>query len=446
MAGGNWISQNKKQPGVYINVVSQASPVASIGDRGIVTICEPLSWGPEGVVQEISAGDDYTPFIGYDQTAPQARFLNEIFTGTDHTNPPVKVLLYRPAGSGAAAATVTSGTLTATAKYKGLRGNDLSIAILDAGDETNFIVQTFLAGDLVNEQTVSDVSKLAANDWVIFSGTGAPVAAAGKPLAGGLDGTVSATNYSDYLTAIEPYTFHILIYDGTDDTVQRAVSVFIQRMRNSVGRKCQAVMAGIQSNTEAVISVQNGYVLNDGTEISAEQATWWVGGAEAGASYNQSLVFGVHPRAVNVAERYTSDQIDAYLDQGQIVLIEEFGAVKIVSDINTLTTFTPEKSADFALNQVVRTLDAIANDTYEEFSQNYIGRIQNNDAGRDLLKSWIVGYMNELQANGAIQDFSADDVTVSAGTALNSVVITLNIRPVAAVEKIYITVSLVDAA
>ena len=45
MAGGTWTSQNKVLPGTYINVKSQGSINANVGDRGVVAIAEPLSCG-----------------------------------------------------------------------------------------------------------------------------------------------------------------------------------------------------------------------------------------------------------------------------------------------------------------------------------------------------------------------------------------------------------------
>ena len=36
MAGGTWTSQNKKQPGVYINVKSSRKQAVNVGDRGVV--------------------------------------------------------------------------------------------------------------------------------------------------------------------------------------------------------------------------------------------------------------------------------------------------------------------------------------------------------------------------------------------------------------------------
>lgn len=445
MAGGNWTSQNKKQPGVYINVKSSMAQAVSVGDRGVVAICEPLSWGPEGEIMTINVGNDFTPYIGYDSTNDKALFLREIFKGSGHTKGPVKVMLYRPAITGAAKAAATIEPLTITAKYNGVRGNDISISIIaDPDNEGSFTVQTVVDGAMKHTQAGKTVADLLGNDWVVFSGTGDLAASAGTALTGGNDGTVSSAAYSAFLTALEPYIFNILIYDGADSTVQAAYVAFIKRMRDNLGKKCQAVMAGVESNSDAVISIKNGVVLSDGTTLTPQQTTWWVGGAEAGANYSESLVYAQYPDAVNVSPRLTASEVDEALDKGQIVFFEEFGSVKVVSDINTLTTYTPDKGEAFGLNQVIRTLDSIANDVYKNFSQNYIGKIQNNAAGRDLLKAWIVGYLNEIQANGGIQNFVADDVVVEAGDAINSVVITLAIQPVAAVEKIYITATLTD--
>lgn len=445
MSGGAWASQNKKQPGVYINVKSSMAQAVSVGDRGVVAICEPLSWGPEGEIMTINAGDDFTPFIGYDSTNSKALFLREIFKGSGHTSGPVQVMLYRPGTTGAAKATATIEPLTITAKHNGVRGNDISITVIaDPDNEGSFTVQTVVDGAMKHTQAGKTVADLQGNDWVIFSGTGDLEASAGTSLTGGIDGTVSSAAYSAFLTVLEPYTINILIYDGADSTVQAAYVAFIKRMRDNLGKKCQAVMAGIESDTDAVISVRNGVVLSDGTTLTPQQTTWWVGGAEAGANYSESLVYAQYPDAVNVSPRLTAAEIDEALSKGQIAFFEEFGSVKVVSDINTLTTYTPDKGEAFSLNQVIRTLDTIANDVYKNFSQNYIGKIQNNAAGRDLLKAWIVGYLNEIQANGGIQNFVADDVVVEAGEAINSVVITLAIQPVAAVEKIYITATLTD--
>lgn len=445
MAGGTWISQNKKQPGVYINVKSKMKQDSGIGDRGVVAICEPLSWGPEGEIMKVNAGDSFVPYIGYDETSRKSLFLREIFMGSDRTSGPVKVLLYRPEAMGAEKAKAVLGSLTATAKYNGVRGNDISIAVIANPDnELLFSVQTIVDGVIRDTQEVGNIEGLTSNAWVDFSGTGELSVTAGTVLTGGKDGTVAASAYSVFLEKLETFVFNILIYDGDEEIVKTAYMSFIKRMRDGLGKKCQAVMADTESNSDAIISVKNGVTLSDGTVITEQQATWWVGGAEAGANYNQSLVYAQHPGAVDALPRLTSSQMDLALSKGQIIFFEEFGEVKVMSDINTLTEYTPDKGEVFSLNQVIRTLDTISNDIYKNFSQNYIGKVQNNADGRSLIKAWIVGYLNEIQANGGIQGFESDDVSVSPGDAINAVVVGIEVQPVAAVEKIYITVTLTD--
>ena len=108
MAGGTWQTQNKVRPGVYINFQSEGGLGLSVGNRGVVTICEPMSWGPVGQVMTVQAGEDTTPYCGYPITAPQARFLQQIFLGTNRTAGAQTVYLYRPTATSSAQATSTS--------------------------------------------------------------------------------------------------------------------------------------------------------------------------------------------------------------------------------------------------------------------------------------------------------------------------------------------------
>ena len=89
MAGGIWQAQNKTIPGVYINVKSQPSVTANVGDKGIVAIAKALSWGPVGEVMEITPGTDVTPYIGYDISTEQAQFLREMMKGSVVTSGPM---------------------------------------------------------------------------------------------------------------------------------------------------------------------------------------------------------------------------------------------------------------------------------------------------------------------------------------------------------------------
>lgn len=115
--------------------------------------------------------------------------------------------------------------------------------------------------------------------------------------------------------------------------------------------------------------------------------------------------------------------------------------VKVEQDINSLVTYTTDITEPYHKNRVMRLLNTIANDIYEQFSDGFIGVVNNNEAGRMQFKSAIVGYLLDIQANSGIQNFDAEDVTVEAGEAIDAIVVNLAIQPVDSVEKIYVTIS-----
>lgn len=442
MAGGIWTSQNKKIPGVYINTKSKGNVSASIGEKGIVAICKPLSYGATGVISEYIPGTDPTPIIGNDLTSEEALFLREMTKGSSQSNGPVKVLIYRPVGTGGVAASATIGDLAVTANYTGKRGNDITIVIA-ANADGGYDVVTVVDGSAADTQNITDLDGLVANAWVKFAGTGSTITTtAGTALTGGVTPTISTSDYSAFLTALEPYDFDIVCYDGTDATVRTAMKAFVTRVSDAIGKKCQVVMSGATSmDSERVINVNNGVKLADGTELTAAQATYWVSGAEAGALYNQSLTYAVYPEAIEANPKKTVSEIEAAIEAGDIVFIDDFGDTKVCTDINTFTSFSVDKGSEYSKNRVMRVLDQICNDVYEYFSKYFIGKVNNNDTGRNLMKGWIVKYLNEMQANSGIQNFDAEDVTVIQGSNLDSVLINIAIMPVDSVEKIYVQIT-----
>lgn len=444
MAGGTWTSQNKVRPGVYIRFTSSRGLGITVGERGTVTICEPMSWGPVGQVMTVEAGADMTPYCGYDITAPQAQFLNEIFKGSNRTPAPNTLLLYRPTATGSAQATATTGVLTATALYPGVRGNDITIVITEVvDDEGSFTVSTVVDGNIVDEQTGANVSDLVANDWVTWSGTGALAATVGVPLTGGADGTVQSSAYSAYLAAIEPYKFDIMIYDGSDSTVQDAMVAFIKRLADENGQYSQLVASGLTNpDSRYVIDLESGVTLSSGVQLTAQQATWWLGGAEAGARYNQSLTYASYPGAIACTPVMTNSQYIAAINAGQIVFFADDNEVRIETDINSLTTFTPDITNVYRKNRVMRLCNTIANDVYKQFSQNFIGVVNNNEQGRALFQAAIVGYLLDIQGNQGIQNFSAEDVEVLPGTDIDAIIVNVVLQAVDSVEKIYMTLEI----
>jgi hypothetical protein len=213
-------------------------------------------------------------------------------------------------------------------------------------------------------------------------------------------------------------------------------------MNESVGRKCQLVIGNYPNkNTEYVISARNGVTLADGTALDDKQAVYWLAGAEAGAQYYQSLTYAQYPGAVSANPKLTDDAVAAAIAAGQIACVDDFGVVKVCSDINSLTTVTPTKGAEFKKNRVMRVIMQFCNDVYEHFSLYFLGKVDNNESGRALLRAWIIGYLNEMQGNNGIQNFTAEDVEVLPGNEIDSVLVNVALQPVDSIEKVYMLVT-----
>ncbi|OBZ08605.1 phage tail sheath family protein [Bacillus sp. FJAT-26390] len=436
MAGGTFTTQNKVRPGVYINLAGEKQSVGSMGERGTVAAALALNWGKSRSVLTIHAGEDVRSLLGYDLSAPELLLVREALKKAK------TLLLYRL--NEGTKATAAIGSLTLTAKFGGVRGNDITVAVKqNVDDEELFDVITYVAEAAVDSQTVAAIAALKGNAFVDFSGTGTLTLSAGAPLVGGANGTVTNQEHTDYLTQIELQDFNTIALVSADVALKSVYTAFARRLREEEGRKIQVVLANYPSaDHEGVISVKNGVKLLDGTVIDAQKATVWVAAATAGASINQSLTYEAYEDAVDADIRYTNSQTVAALQAGELLFTASGGKVIVEQDINTFTGYTPEKGKAFSKNRVIRVLDGIANDFKHIFESFYIGKVDNNADGRSLFRNECTKYLNNLQSLNAIQNFNSQtDLSVVAGTDTDSIVINVHIQPVDSVEKVYMKVT-----
>lgn len=180
---------------------------------------------------------------------------------------------------------------------------------------------------------------------------------------------------------------------------------------------------------EGIISVKNGVILEDGTVVSADQAVAWVTGASAAAQMNESLTNTAYDGAVGVTAKYTKTQLENALKAGEFVFYAEDGKVRVLDDVNTLTTFGGGKSADWTSNRLVRVMDSWANDVGRIFGNSYLGLETNNDTGRQLFKADLVALALQYQAIGAISDFFSSDIEVAQGSGKRDVIANCQLKP-----------------
>ena len=434
--GGVFTTQNKVLPGAYINFVSKARALGAIGERGIVAMPFIGSWGKESEVISVTAEDfqkDCLKIFGYAYTDDKMLILREVFKGAS------EVKLFR---LGTASAIIgTDEGLTITAVCGGVRGNDIKVIIeSNIDDENKFIVKTLVGAELteVDSQTVTSASELVANDFVSFSGS-TITATAGTSLTGGTDAEITGNDYSGFLDKIEAEDFTTILYDGNDEVTKGLFSSFVKRLRDDEGYKVSCVLHDYsKADFEGVISVKNEVNAIDDI-VSNTGLVYWVAGKIAGAEVNQSLTNATYDGELTVLGSYKKSELKEFIEQGQFVLYGDRGIYKVLKDINTFTSITTDKNSDFTNNQVIRVLDAVANDTARIFDQYYLGKVQNDDLGRDIFKSELINYHNQLQAIGAISNFVSENITVEKGVQKGDVVVNEYIEPVGAMDTLYMT-------
>lgn len=433
MSGGTWNKQNKIRPGAYINFKSKKETLTPVGERGIATIPVILPWGIEKKIISMHSDDDISGVLGLNITDDSMLLIRESFKYAK------TLLLYRLNEGTKAAATIDN--LTINAKYSGSKGNNIIIIIQqNIDDPLQFEVITMFEGNKVDKQLVKSIKDLKNNDYVIFKGSGEFKSTAGLPLLGGEDGSVTNQNYIDYLTAVEPYEFHAIGIASKDSAIKAVATAFIKRLKEE-GRQVQLVLENYpEADIENVISVNNGVIISDGTKITSDKAVAFVTGATAGANVNQSNTYLKYPGAVDVDIRYTDREIQEILRNGEIVFTANNNKIVIEQDINTLKTYTADKSKDYRKNRVVRTLGEINNGVKSLWETNWIGKLNNNDDGRNLFKKDIIKFLEKLEEMGALENVVTEDIEVEKGQDKDSIFAKIGVQPVDSMEKLYMDI------
>lgn len=481
MAGGTWRIQNKVRPGVYINVKGDGKPVLTTPlGRLLMFQNKPLGWGKKGII-ELTATSDFTALTGHKNTdevlAPVYEALKDAET----------VLLLNDFDGGAKSTSTKEGVYTINAKYEGEQGNNISVSFAPSplvdDAKTQDITVTTLFGtkqvdqakitlplankDAIAAAELTDEKQLEVhNDYVdITFGTnpadvtkelnskgeyplytaifnGLTQTAANVSLTGGSNGTNKVVDdMNDYL---ENEFYAVATTAGWDESsnIHKLLVEEIKLLRENVGIKVRGVVpnaTGVVYNYEGVSTVLNGYVLNDGTVISPNIAAARFAGMSASATPDQALTYTQLDDAAEARPKLNNDKTIEALNAGQIVFTTRAGnRVVIEQDINSLTKFTSVKPKDFSKNRIIRTLDEICTNTTQTFETSFLGKVSNNEAGRNVFKANRIGYLTGLQNQNMIRDFENSDLTLSQGDEKDAVLMELYVTPVDAMEKLYV--------
>lgn len=435
LGGGTWLVQNKVLPGSYINFSSVAKASATLSDRGYAAAPFVLSWGPENEVFAVTSGEfqkNSKAIFGYSYDHPKMLALREIFLHA------TTVYCYR-LGLGAKKAACA----LATAKYPGIRGNDLSIVIaVNVDDPDAFDVGTYLDGIQVDLQTVTTAEELTGNDYVDFKKDLTLEATAGAPLTGGEDvANITGDSHQAFLDKIEAYAFNAMCCPAADPIIVKLYAAYCQRVRDEVGAKFQLIAWKPSTvDYEGVIGVWNS-ATHPSMDVDEHAVVYWATGAHAGVAVNKSLTNAKYDGELTLNTDYKQAELTAALKAGKFMFHNVNGLTRVLEDINTLLTLSDTKGEVFQSNQTMRVCDQIANDVAVLFNERYLGTVPNDASGRSALWGDITHYIKQLEDIRAVENFDPDTVSCEQGDKKKAVLVTVNgLNIINAMAQLYMSV------
>jgi len=444
MAGGTFDKTvGKVRPGTYVNFKSSTQESIKGAARGTAII--PLvntDYGPSGEMISLTgdAPDAARAKLGYSvydkDTAGNMLLIREAFKNAS------TVIVYI-CTAGKAAASGTGGGLNATAKYKGERGNKLSYAVI-TNPLGGFDVEVYLDGSKVElYEGVKTVGEIQDSEYITFTAdeTGELSAVAGVTLTGGTNGETSNADITAFLEAADNVKFNTMAFPFEDDALLAAAKTKIRYMRENEGKKVQVVVPKMTSaDYEGVINVTNSYAIGE-NNLTEKQATAFVAGMTAGATYTESNTYRAVEGATAVVGVKSHEQAVAAINAGEFFFsVSEAGAVVVEYDINSLITFADGKGEEYRKNRVVRVLDAFNDSLMLNFPPN---KYDNNNTGWDIMEGVGKSILKLYYEAGAIDDVDYDnDFLVDRETSAGDrTYFNVGIKPVDSAEKLFFSVT-----
>lgn len=431
--------------------VTLAGPVSNVSNTGIAdAIAALVSAGYKVVADGTEIKDKPSilaaPFMpaltaieagGADVTIP-------VTVSKDNESQLYTVVVTRPLSAPSVAhglndATPSQTKLTVEAKYTGSLGNKIQLVSVEdpmGGYDVSVIVEgteeEFFEG-------VYDAEELSKSAYVEVKATGGLAPFASISLENGSDGNNQNHSVSKFLDAAEKVRFNTMAFPTTDASLISAMISKIKYIRKSIGWKCRAVTVNTKADTEGIYNLTNSFTI-EGKDLDVVEASAWLAGADAGASYTTSLTYKVVTGATGVVGEYSNEQAIEAIKAGQTFFtLNDNGNVILEYDINSKVTFAAEDPVDIYKGRPCRVYDTFANDLLITFIP---GKFSNSLAGWTVMEGLGRAMLQNYFDDGAIQNIDLEsDFLVDQGKSVgDSVYINVGIQSVDSAEKYYFTV------
>ena len=194
--------------------------------------------------------------------------------------------------------------------------------------------------------------------------------------------------------------YYLTVPQSTDDEIDSVVG-FITEMRNQNHKTFKAILPHCSADSEGIINFSTENIkVGTKTYTTAEFAPR-IAGILAGLPLNRSATYYALPEVESITESITPD---ADIDNGKLILINDGTKIKIARGVNSLTSFTENKSSDFAKIKIVEAVDMIRDDIRNTFEDEFVGKVENSYDNKIVFIAAVNKYFKDLASRGVLYD------------------------------------------
>jgi len=176
---------------------------------------------------------------------------------------------------------------------------------------------------------------------------------------------------------------------------QQALTAYVKEQETANKKNIKAIVYNVTNpDSMAVVNFSNEELTyKDGVTITGEKYVARLLGLLAGLPMTQSGTYKPLPELLSVKEPV---DVEAAINAGKLVLINDENTVRIGRAVNSLTTVGDGKSEDMKKIIVCETIHLIKEDIFNTFKSDYLGKFKNKYDNQVLLISAINTYFDIL--------------------------------------------------
>lgn len=213
-----------------------------------------------------------------------------------------------------------------------------------------------------------------------------------------------AANYNAALLRLASKRWNYLAIPGIESADVAAVATAVKAWRDTDQKIFKAVLPNNEGDHEGIINfATSGIVVGENT-FTASQYTARIAGILAGLPLTRSATYYVLSEVEAITE---SADPDGDIDDGKLILINDGEKIKIGRGVNSLTTATTPKSADWQKIKIIEGHDLVKEDIRRTFEDHYVGKVNNSYDNQVLFITAVNAYLAALR--GDVLDPAADN-------------------------------------